>query len=311
MADPCPRDTRAGPGRRILAMWIPPPRKKAVAIGQAAGILLAAVGVGCADRFLLYPSRHPVDAGRAVPRRVEVDGRRVEVYVARSPKTLDGQEPEAFVLEFCGNATRAEHIAQFVADRWKQYPVEVWVMNYPGFGRSEGGAQLASIPGSALATYDELKRLAGDRRIFLAGTSMGATPALYVASERPCAGLILQNVPPLRRVILRRNGWWNLWLMALPVAMQVPGALNAPDTAPRVTAPAVFLVAERDTLVPPDDQRVVVESFAGPKRVIELADAGHNAPLTPAEEREVEAAIGWLWEDHRTARPVPGVSSSR
>src|SRR5688572_11082200 len=141
---------------------------KIVKLAVIACLLLVGLGVGCADSFLLHPSRAPADAGRAAPLMIEVDGRKVEVFTARSPAALD-REPEAFVLEFCGNATRAEHITQFVADRWKDHPVEVWVMNYPGFGKSEGAAKLAAIPRAAMATYDALKLRAGERPIFLAG----------------------------------------------------------------------------------------------------------------------------------------------
>ena len=250
---------------------------------------------GCADKLLLHPSTDPADAGRATARFIEVDDRRVEIYIARSPAAAD-REPEGFVLEFCGNATRAEHITQFVADRWKNHPVEVWVMNYPGFGRSDGPARLGAIPRAALATYDDLKRIAGTRPIFLAGNSMGANPALHVASQRPCAGVILQNVPPLRRLILGRHGWWNLWLVALPVAMQVPVELNALDTAPRVTAPAVFIIGEQDTLVPPAYQRLIVGAYGGPKQVISVPGIGHWQSLPPEAEKELERAIDRLWQ---------------
>jgi len=38
-----------------------------------------------------------------------------------------------------------------------------------------------------MATYDALRKQAGIRPIFLTGNSLGSTPALYVATQRPCA----------------------------------------------------------------------------------------------------------------------------
>ena len=250
---------------------------------------------GCADRFLLHPSRHAIDAGQAMRRTIDLDGKQLEIWTAGSPALQDA-EPAAYVLEFCGNATRAEQIAQFVAQRWKKHPVEVWVMNYPGFGRSEGCATLDSIPPAALATYDELAKHADGRPIFLEANSMGGTAALYVAAKRPVAGLVLQNPPPLRRLILGRYGWWNLWLAAGPLALQVPSELDALAQAPRVKAPAVFLVAESDALVPPAYQRRIVDAYAGPKRVIEMKSTTHWQPVPSDAEAQLQAEIERLWE---------------
>src|SRR5688572_11015602 len=223
---------------------------------------------GCANRMLLHPSRHAIDAGDAVRLTFPHNGRAIEIWSARSPALAQNAEPRAFVLEFCGNATRAEEIAQFVAQRWQKHPVEVWVMNYPGFGGSEGRAELKTIAPSAMATYDELARRASGRPIFIEANSMGTVPALHVAAERPVAGLVLQNPPPLRRLILGRYGWWNLWLAAGPIALQIPKELNSLDTGRRARAPAVFLTGDADSLVPPKYQQLVIDAYAGPKRVI-------------------------------------------
>jgi hypothetical protein len=277
------------------------------AIGLA--LLLLAVPLvltfgGCADRLLLFPSRNAIDAGGLVGKKILRDGHVIETWTARSARAED-REPAAFVLEFCGNATRAEQITKFIAHRWRDWPVEVWVMNYPGFGGSDGPARLASIPPAALATYDALAQVAGDRPIFLAGKSMGATSALYVASKRPAAGLILQNAPPLRAIILQRHGWWNLWLAGGPIAWQVPPELNATGTAPHVHAPAVFLVAEQDTLVPPRFQQMVIDAYAGPKHVISLANTGHNDPVGTGAEALLRDAIRSLWQGEISSSTAP------
>jgi pimeloyl-ACP methyl ester carboxylesterase len=169
-------------------------------------------------------------------------------------------------------------------------------MNYPGYGGSEGGAKLSLIAPAAMRTYDDLAKRANGRPIFLAGNSMGSVPALYVAARRPSAGLVLQNPPPLRRLILARQGWWNLWLLAGPVALQVPGELNSLANAPRVTSPAVFLLAEQDDVVPLKYQKLVADAYAGPKRLIPLTGAGHNDSVTGDADSQLQLALDWLWE---------------
>src|SRR4051812_20406769 len=95
---------------------------------------------GCADKLLLHPTTNQIPVHRAKQRWVELNGKKLEIWTARS---ADGRPPEAYVVEYCGNATRAEQIVEYVADRWSNVrPVEVWVLNYPGYGGSEGGASL-------------------------------------------------------------------------------------------------------------------------------------------------------------------------
>jgi pimeloyl-ACP methyl ester carboxylesterase len=252
---------------------------------------------GCADKLILFPSRQPIHARTAHRETVALDqGRSVEVWVDRSPGATGGDaEPQAYLIEFTGNATRAEQVASYAASRWGDRAVEVWMVNYPGYGGSTGPAQLKAIPPAALAVYDHVAKNAGGKPIFLAGNSLGTTAALYVATQRPTAGLILQNPPAIRNLILSRYGWWNLWLIAGPIALQVPKELDGPTNAAKAGVPAMFVLAEKDDFVVPVNQKRVVEAYAGPKRVI-LLTGGHNDGITGNAEQELQKGIEWMWQ---------------
>jgi pimeloyl-ACP methyl ester carboxylesterase len=259
--------------------------------------LFAACGLsmlfgGCADRLLLYPSTQPLNLPGESSLQVAAPTGNVDVCITRS--TSASGEPDAFVLNFTGNASRGEFEAEIVADEWAGHSVEVWSVNYPGYGRSTGPAKMKSIPPAALAVYDALVARAGSRPIYLSGRSLGTTVALYVAAHRSAAGLLLQNPPPLQRLILQRHGWWNLWLLAGPVAMQVPADLNSLRTAPLVHVPAVFVLAERDTIVPPPYQQMVVAAYGGPKTIVTVAGADHNDPVEGQSAVQLGKAIDWL-----------------
>ena len=94
---------------------------------------------------------------------------------------------------------------------------------------------------------------AADAPIVADGASIGVTAALHVAVSRPAAisGLILHNPPPLREVILWHFGWWNLWLLAGPIALQIPRDLDCVANARAIRTPAIFLLAEKDEIVAP------------------------------------------------------------
>jgi pimeloyl-ACP methyl ester carboxylesterase len=200
-----------------------------------------------------------------------------------------------YLLEFTGNATRAEDIAAYVAGRLGGRAVEAWVVNYPGYGGSTGPARLKDIPGAALAAYDELRKVAGDRPIVVSGNSLGTAAALWVAAERPgVAGVVLQNPPPLRQLIMGRFGWWNLWMGAGVVAAGVPAELDSVRNGKRVKAPGVFVLGERDELVWPNYQRMVVDAYAGEKQVITVRGGTHNSPLDEEATEEVVGGFDWI-----------------
>jgi pimeloyl-ACP methyl ester carboxylesterase len=258
-------------------------------------IFLALNAYGCTDRLILYPSTKPLQvAGTERVTTTLADGGTLEMWRARSRGAEWLGRPRAFVLVFTGNAARAELTAEFFAHDWGDRPVEVWAVNYPGYGGSTGRARLAAIPPAALAAYDALRARAGDAPILVEARSIGTTAALYVAANRPVAGCVLHNPPPLRSLLLRRFGWWNLWLVAGPMALTMPDELDSERTAPTVRGPAVFVLAGADAVVPADYQARVVAAYAGETRVVRLPNADHTARATGTALAEYEAAMDWL-----------------
>jgi len=246
------------------------------------------------DHLILFPTRTPINAGGAVRKTIPFQNGQLEVWIAQSRLARAKGNPEVYVLRFYGNADRAERWPAAEAEMWSDRAVEIWGMNYPGFGGSTGPARLSKIGPASLAAFDELKRHAADRPIVPFGTSIGATATLHIAARRPVVGLILQNPPPLREMILRRFGWWNLWLLAGPVALQIPKDLDSIRNAKAIRAPAIFLLAEKDEVVPPHYHKLVVDAYTGEKRVIQLPGAYHNDPIESAALANLNNAVDWL-----------------
>jgi len=254
------------------------------------------------DQLILFPSTQPLDVHGATRRTLPLDRGELEIWTAQSRRAQQQGGADVFVLRFYGNADRADRWAAAEAEMWNDRAVEIWGVNYPGFGGSTGPARLAQIGPTALAAFDELKNYAGDRPIVPFGASIGATAALHVAASRPAgiAGLILHNPPPLREMILRQFGWWNLWLLAGPVALQIPRDLDSIENAKAIHAPAIFLLAERDEVVAPRFHRLVVNAYAGEKRVIALHGAYHNDPIEGTALADLNDGLGWLLAKSRS-----------
>ena len=246
------------------------------------------------DHLILFPTRASIDAGRAVRKTVPFQNGELELWTAISRRAQQNGRVGTYVLRFYGNADRAERWVAAEADEWNDRAVEIWGMNYPGFGGSTGPTRLSRIGPAALTAFDELQRHANGQPIVLYGASLGASVALHIAAHRPIAGLILHNPPPLRQMILRQFGWWNLWLLAGPFALQIPRDLDSVSNAKAIHAPAIFLLADKDEVVAPRFHRLVVEAYAGEKRVISLPGAYHNDPIEGAALADLNRALDWL-----------------
>ena len=269
-------------------------RKTRIVLAFVAAYLILILFGHLPDHLILFPTKAPIDAGEAARKMVPFQNGELEVWTAKSYRAKQQAGADIYVLRFYGNADRADRWVAAEAEEWNGRAVEIWGMNYPGFGRSTGPARLSRIGPAAIAAFDELKRHAAGRPIVLYGASLGSAAALHVARQRPVAGLILHNPLPLRQMILRRFGWWNLWLLAGPIALQIPRDLDSISNAKAIQTPAIFLLAEKDEIVPPRYHRLVVDAYAGQKRVVTLRDAYHNTPVEGAGLADLYRALDWL-----------------
>src|SRR5438874_10434520 len=269
-------------------------RQTRIALAFVAAYFILIFFAHLPDHLILFPTKASIDPGGAVRKTVPFQNGELELWTAISRRAQQNGRVGTYVLRFYGNADRAERWVAAEADEWNDRAVEIWGMNYPGFGGSTGPTRLSRIGPAALTAFDELQRHANGQPIVLYGASLGASVALHIAAHRPVAGLILHNPPPLRQMILRQFGWWNLWLLAGPVALQIPRDLDSVSNAKAIHAPAIFLLADKDEVVAPRFHRLVVEAYAGEKRVISLPGAYHNDPVEGTALADLNRALDWL-----------------
>ena len=298
----------------LLALWIvlswrAHPRESARRERLSGGAHLALLAWlifaarGCsADQMILGENHQTIDAHGAHREVVRFEGRTVECWTARSGAT---GPPQAIVLYFIGKEGRADQWVSAVAWSWHDRPVEVWAMNYPGSGGSTGPARLQQVAPDALAVYDAVHRGNPNLPVFLQAGSFGTTVALYVAAQRPVAGVVLHNPPPLKQLILGYYGWWNLWLLAGPLSAQVPNELDSLANAPKCKVPAIFIMSGSDGVIPPGYQEQIWKAYAGPKHRINVPTSGHSDALTREAADQLEHALTWIWGSNEIRNPNP------
>jgi pimeloyl-ACP methyl ester carboxylesterase len=133
---------------------------------------------------MLFPSSGRIDAGTAKRKAIAFAGGDLE-SLDRDVKAR-GEEGAGRRISFAVlSAMRTVRNMGRRGDRdVGPRAVEVWGVNYPGFGGSTGPARLARIGPAALAAFDALKREARDRPVVVFGASMGTTAALHIAAHR-------------------------------------------------------------------------------------------------------------------------------
>src|SRR5215831_13786557 len=78
----------------------------------------------------------PIDAGAAVRRTIPFENGHLEIWTAQSRRARQQGRADVFILRFYGNADRADRWPAMEAEMSNDRAVEIWGMNYPGFGGS-------------------------------------------------------------------------------------------------------------------------------------------------------------------------------
>jgi len=82
--------------------------------------------------------------------------------------------------------------------------------------------------------------------------------------------------------------------LAGPIALQIPRDLDSIQNAKTIRTPAIFLLAEKDEVVPLRYHELVLNAYAGEKRVIRLHGAYHNNPIQGAALADLNDALDWM-----------------
>jgi len=229
------------------------------------------------DSLIFY--RQPLAASQreALARRADVaevwltaaDGTRVHAWHLKAGPTL--------VLYFGGNA---EEVSWMLDAARAQAPGVSWLLlDYRGYGLSEGSPSQKALIADALALYDRAAKLPAvdSGRLYAFGRSLGSGVAVALAAQRPLRGLILSTpYDSLRDVAARYYSF-------LPVRWLLKHPFDSVALAPRLDTPLLCLIAGRDEVIPPAHAERLYEAWRGPKRRVFLASASHNTTDEAAE----------------------------
>lgn len=177
----------------------------------------------------------------------------------------------ALTLFFHGNAGNISHRLDNVR-RLHDIDLSVLIVDYRGYGRSEGAITEKGLYKDAMAAYEYAAEYASKNglKLVVFGRSLGGVAAVYVASERPCSGVILEST------------FTNLSSMA-SAHFPIPGVgsmlserFNSIGRIAAIKAPILFFHGNRDNIVPYELGRRLYGAADTKKEFVTLEEAGHN-----------------------------------
>ena len=191
-----------------------------------------------------------------------------------------------------GNIGDRLHNARWFVDR---LGVDVVLVDYRGYGRSEGTPDEEGLYLDGLAIHDAVAARPAVREedIVLFGRSLGGAVAIETALRRPAGVLVLESVFRSVPALAREHYWF------VPSAVVRTRMDNVPKMA-RVRTPMLVLHGDRDRIVPLSHGRRLVEAAVGAARFHVIEGAGHNDTWLVGGEPYARAWETFLRETGRT-----------
>jgi len=174
------------------------------------------------------------------------------------------------LIYFGGNA---EEVSNFLIDIDRFRGLSVLVVNYRGYGLSEGTPSESGLFSDALFLYDTFsgREDIDDENIFVMGRSLGTGVGVYLASKRRLKGIILVSPYDSLRSVAQ-----DIYFFA-PVSIILKHHFDSLSLASSITTPLLALIGSDDTIIPPSHSRKLVEGWGGRSTLKIVRGADHNS----------------------------------
>ena len=215
------------------------------------------------------------ETGRIEEVRLETpDGYKLHGWLKR-PANWNAGEPHPLVIVYGGVG---QEVSEFVpragaSGQWG------WLMiNYRGFGLSQGSPSERTVLSDAKLVYDWARARPDidGANIVVLGRSLGSYVAIAVAAARKVRGAILATPFDSAAALGEK------YFYGLPIGWLVQSRYNPSLMAPSVSAPALFVLAEDDSVTPVKNGLALAKRWGGIAKTVLLAGAGHRG----VEDRE-------------------------
>lgn len=277
-------------------------------VAAAAGgvIALATVALLCFENRLIYsPSRYPEGDWDARTRSgvatEEVffraaDGVRLHAWHLRPAGSAP---PLCTLLYFHGNAGNLTERYGWASDL-SGLPAEVFLVDYRGYGKSDGRPGEAGIYQDAEGAWRHLTGTLAvpPSRLVIYGKSLGGAAACELAARHECAALVLQSTFTSARDVARKS------YPLLPAHLFMRTRFDNLAKMKRINSPVLILHSRDDEVIPFHMAERLHAAARGPKKLAAFDGSQHNG-LPDDHGPEIVAAIRGFLVSTATAPLIP------
>lgn len=230
----------------------------------AAGIIL----FGLQEKFLFHPDPLPLNHKYDFQQphteyNSDLNGRNLNMIQFHSRGTSKG-----IVLYFHGNRDnigRYAHMASFFTEAG----YDVWMQDYPGFGKSTGELSERTLYDDAELMYSSATKDIPLENIIIYGRSIGSGIAAHLAAKRHCRALILET-PYYSVTSLVKH-----YVPFFPVEHLLWYRLPTYEYLPAVRAPVTIFHGTNDRLIP-YSQAEKLKKENPPIKLVTIEGGQHN-----------------------------------
>ncbi|MDJ0733111.1 MAG: alpha/beta fold hydrolase [Nostocaceae cyanobacterium] len=213
---------------------------------------------------------------------------------------IPNQQPEAKVLLYLhGNGINiGANVAH--ANRFYQLGFSVLLIDYRGYGRSDGSfPNEVQVYEDAAVAWDYLvqQKQIPPSQIFIYGHSLGGAVAIDLAvKQKEAAGLIVESsFTSVKDVVIHRNNFWMF-----PVDLMLTQRFESINKVSNLKMPVLFIHGTADLTVPSFMSQNLYKAAPEPKTIMMVTGAGHNNAAEVAAYEYIQA-VKSLIEQSKTS----------
>ena len=211
---------------------------------------------------------------------------------------VPAEQSKATVLFFHGNAGNISHRLDSIAI-FRELGLDVFIIDYQGYGQSDGKASEKNTYQDALAAWEYLvsERDIAPGNIVIFGRSLGGAVASWLAAQTTPAAVILEST-----FTSAPDMAFRLYPF-LPVRLLTRLKYPVMENVGRLSSPLLVIHSRQDEIIPFDMGESIFAAAPEPKQMLVLT-GDHNGGFM-INRRQYLAALGKFLDGHLVTDRTP------